>query len=142
MALPLNQHPKDRGGRAGGGGGVRRVLPLLPRQGQPVEEAAGGVPPCDFYVLDEYKLGSLKQNSFEEIHEKRKEIHFVEDSAIMHEDCKKCKYAPICRGGCRRHRVIADCQSPKNYFCESYYEFFSYSISRLEEIAAIYQKNY
>ncbi|NBH24981.1 anaerobic sulfatase maturase [Lachnospiraceae bacterium] len=109
---------------------------------QNVVEADGGVYPCDFYVLDEYKLGSLKQNSFEEIHEKRKEIHFVEDSAIMHEDCKKCKYAPICRGGCRRHRVIADCQSPKNYFCESYYEFFSYSISRLEEIAAIYQKNY
>lgn len=107
---------------------------------QNVVEADGGVYPCDFYVLDEYKLGSLKQNSFEEIHEKRKEIHFVEDSAIMHEDCKKCKYAPICRGGCRRHRVIADCQSPKNYFCESYYEFFSYSISRLEEIAAICKK--
>ncbi len=109
---------------------------------QNVVEADGGVYPCDFYVLDEYKLGNLNRHSFEEIHEKRKELHFVEDSAIMHDDCKKCKYAPICRGGCRRHRVAASNQSPKNYFCESYYEFFSYSMNRLEEVAAFYNKNY
>lgn len=99
-------------------------------------EADGEVYPCDFYVLDEYKLGNLNEISFEEINERRKEIHFVEDSARMHEDCKNCKYAPICRGGCRRHR------NPKNYFCASYYDFFDYTIHRLEEIALWYQKNY
>ena len=95
-------------------------------------EADGEVYPCDFYVLDDYKLGNLNDVSFVEINEKRKEICFIEESAKMHEDCRHCKYAPICRGGCRRHRT------PKNYFCTSYYEFFDYTIHRLEEMAALF----
>ena len=95
-------------------------------------EADGEVYPCDFYVLDDYKLGNLNDVSFVEINEKRKEICFIEESAKMHEDCRHCKYAPICRGGCRRHRT------PKNYFCTSYYEFFDYAIHRLEEMAALF----
>lgn len=98
-------------------------------------EADGEVYPCDFYVLDGYKLGNLNRNSFEEINERRRELRFVEESAQMHEDCRSCKYAPICRGGCRRHR------NPKNYFCASYYDFFDYAIHRLEEIAGWYKKN-
>lgn len=109
---------------------------------QHVVEADGSVYPCDFYVLDEYRLGSLEEASLEEINEKRKEIHFVEDSAVMHADCEDCKYAPICRGGCRRHRVPINHQSSKNFFCESYYEFFDYTIRRLEEIAVFYQKSF
>lgn len=99
-------------------------------------EADGEVYPCDFYVMDEYKLGNLNEVSFVEVNEKRKEIRFIEESAKMHEDCKSCKYAPVCRGGCRRHRT------PKNCFCASYYEFFEYTIHRLEEIAAFYKNNY
>lgn len=99
-------------------------------------EADGEVYPCDFYVMDEYKLGNLNEVSFMEINEKRKEIRFIEESAKIHEDCKDCKYAPICRGGCRRHRA------PKNYFCTSYYEFFEYSIHRFEKVALFYKNNY
>lgn len=100
---------------------------------QHVVEADGEVYPCDFYVLDGYRLGSLNEVSFDRINEKRKEIRFIEESARMHEDCRHCKYAPICRGGCRRHRM------PKNCFCMSYYEFFDYAIHRLEEAAALFQ---
>ncbi len=103
---------------------------------QNVIEADGEVYPCDFYMLDEYKLGNLNKTSFMEINKKREEIRFVEESEKIHDDCKCCKYMPICRGGCRRHRM------PKNYFCSSYYEFFDYTISRLEEIAELYKKIY
>lgn len=96
---------------------------------QHVIEADGEVYPCDFYVLDEYKLGNLNEVSFDEINAKRKELRFVEESMEQHEDCLTCKYAPICRGGCKRHRT------PKNYFCTAYYEFFAYTLERLEEIA-------
>ncbi len=97
---------------------------------QHIVEADGEVYPCDFFVLDEYKLGNLKQVSFEEINRKRQELQFIEQSAIVHEDCSKCKYYAICRGGCRRLR------NPKNTFCTAYYEFFDYAIRRLEKIAA------
>ena len=102
---------------------------------QHVVEADGEVYPCDFYVLDEYKLGNLSQVSFAEINEKREKIHFIEESAVMHEACGGCRYAAICRGGCRRHRV------PKNYFCSSYYDFFEYTIHRLEEMAGWFREN-
>lgn len=103
---------------------------------QHVVEADGEVYPCDFYVLDEYKLGNLNEVSFEEINRKREEIRFIEESAIGSGKCVSCTYAAICRGGCRRHRM------PENYFCSSYYEFFQYAISRLEEVANWYRKNY
>lgn len=100
---------------------------------QHVVEADGEVYPCDFYVLDEYKLGNLNEVSFIEINKKRRELGFIEESVEVHEDCRKCTYMPICRGGCRRYRT------PKNCFCTSYYAFFDYVIHRLEEIAGYYK---
>ena len=43
-------------------------------------EADGGVYPCDFYVLDEYRLGNFNENTLEEIDRKRHEIGFVKRS--------------------------------------------------------------
>lgn len=99
---------------------------------QHVIEADGEVYPCDFYVLDEFRLGNLNQVSFDEINRRRKEIQFIEQSFRVHEDCKICRYFPICRMGCRRHRT------PQNCFCSSYYEFFDYAIKRLEEVTGWY----
>lgn len=102
---------------------------------QNIVEADGSVYPCDFYVLDEYRLGNLRTDSFAQIYEKRKALRFQETSVSQSESCRKCRYFPVCRGGCRRHRdnagVIAD-----NYFCESYRMFFDRYYERLQEIAA------
>lgn len=108
---------------------------------QNVVEADGEVYPCDFYVLDQYKLGNLNEVSLEEVHQKRLELQFVEQSHPIHADCKACKYGPICRGGCRRHREpMIEGEYQKNIFCTAYYEFFEYSIKRLEEIARRYAR--
>lgn len=101
---------------------------------QNVIEADGEVYPCDFYVLDQYKLGNLNEVSFDAINKKRNETNFIQDSAEPHKDCKTCKYFAICRGGCRRHRV------PKNFFCTAYYDFFEYALERLEQIAGWYSR--
>ena len=47
---------------------------------QNIVEADGSIYPCDFYVLDGYKLGNLNQDSFEEIEKRRMESGFVKDS--------------------------------------------------------------
>jgi len=101
---------------------------------QHVIEADGAVYPCDFYVLDPYRLGNLNECSFEQINERRKETRFIEGSEKIQPDCKECRYFPICRGGCRRHR------NPENQFCAAYYDFFEYTIRRLEEAAAWYAR--
>lgn len=103
---------------------------------QHVVEADGSVYPCDFYVLDQYRLGNLKEVSFEAINQKRKELHFIEDSMSVHVKCKSCRYFSLCRGGCRRHRpVLEDGTLGLNYFCESYEMFFAYTGNRMGELA-------
>ena len=45
---------------------------------QYVVEADGGVYPCDFYMLDAYRLGSFVTDSFEQIEARREEIGFLD----------------------------------------------------------------
>lgn len=103
---------------------------------QHVVEADGSVYPCDFYVLDEYRLGNLRDCGFEEIAKRRKEIKFIENSLNHDEECRQCPYFALCRGGCARHRVEnTDKDGKRNYFCQAYRMFFAYSMDRLRDIA-------
>lgn len=84
-------------------------------------EADGSVYPCDFYVIDEYRLGNLCENSMAEIDRAREESNFIKDSMKKEEICRDCKYALVCRGGCRRTRQK---KGNHQYFCEAYKMFF------------------
>lgn len=103
---------------------------------QIVVESDGSVYPCDFYVLDQWKLGNFCTHSLAQIEQKRRELRFIEMSAKHHPDCLSCQWQMLCRGGCRRDRCsdIAD-QPGKNYFCHSYRQFFEYAYPRLWELA-------
>lgn len=102
---------------------------------QLVVEADGSVYPCDFYALDEWKLGNLVTESFEELEEARRHLGFVELSMQVDERCKTCKWAFLCRGGCRRDREpMVDGRLSLNYFCEAYYGFFEYAVPRLRTL--------
>ena len=103
---------------------------------QNVVEADGGVYPCDFYVLDEYKIGNLLTDSFEEIERNREKLGFIELSRPMAQPCGACKWRPLCRGGCRRDREpMVNGQLSLNYFCPAYKGFFEYAYPRLEHLA-------
>ncbi len=103
---------------------------------QNVVEADGSVYPCDFYMLDEYRLGNFNVNRIDEINDRRNEIGFVERSRKLKKECRECTYYPICRGGCQRNRDL-DLRSGeyKNYFCESYRMFFDACLERMVKIA-------
>ena len=104
-----------------------------------VFEADGSVYPCDFYALDQWRLGNIQENSFEEMDEKRDELGFIQWSMRQQEDCQKCRWFGLCRNGCRRNRepVTAE-HTNRNYFCKSYQMFFEYASPRLEEIYQLY----
>ncbi len=102
---------------------------------QTVVEADGSVYPCDFYVLDEYRLGNVNSDSFDIIDEKRNENNFYEIGAYIHNDCNECKWYPLCRGGCRRDRLEHGEFMGKNYYCTSFYNFFEYAYDRLALLA-------
>ncbi len=103
---------------------------------QNVVEADGSVYPCDFYMLDEYRLGNLNENQMDEIDEKRRAIGFRERSKKLTEACKNCEYYGICRGGCQRNRDYQEeTDTYHNYFCESYRMFFDACMERMKEMA-------
>lgn len=101
-----------------------------------VVEADGSVYPCDFYVLDMYRLGNLKTDSFDEIENRRKETGFIRESARQETECLTCEWFGLCRGGCRREREASPGKGPeRNYYCEAYRNFFPYVCERLDKAA-------
>ena len=97
-----------------------------------VVEANGDIFPCDFYCKDEYRLGSICGEKPFEVSEKQKE--FIEQSMLIHEKCRDCKYRILCRGGCKRDRTDG---YTKNRYCEAYKSFFDYAAQRMINAAKL-----
>lgn len=104
---------------------------------QYVVEADGSVYPCDFYMLDQYKLGNLNTDTLAQIDARRKEIGFIEQSCAVDEKCKICRWYQLCRGGCRRDRDYYQDGIGRNYYCTAYEHFFEYAWPKL---GAVYEK--
>ena len=98
-------------------------------------EADGGVYPCDFYVLDAYRLGNFMTDDFDALDEKRRALRFIEDSAQKDAECLRCRYYSLCRGGCRRDRDDGTGRLERTRFCAAYQRFFEYALPRLQSIA-------
>ena len=103
-----------------------------------VIEADGSAYPCDFYVLDEWKLGMIQDKPLDELRTCKVAQDFVALSKPRQEKCTQCVYFPVCRSGCRRHKT-QDCQGEVNlnYFCPAYEEFYGYTLERFIEVARI-----
>lgn len=100
-----------------------------------VVEADGSVYPCDFYALDEWRLGDIRTDSFEQMDEKRNALEFVEWSRQIPAECGACRWYALCRNGCRRNREpVTRETTSRNYFCPAYRKFFEYAYPRLLEI--------
>ncbi len=99
---------------------------------QNIVEADGSVYPCDFYVLDNCKLGNIREDSFEKLGERFSRSRLFVDSLKKSHICKECKWSRLCRGGCQRNR---EPHGDPDVFCEAYQMFFSYAWDRMVEIA-------
>ena len=90
-----------------------------------VVEADGSTYPCDFYVLDKWKMGNITTDSIDSLLASDAAKDFVLSSGKIEEECKKCPYLSVCRGGCRRHRDDGFGNIALNRYCEAYKDFFS-----------------
>lgn len=103
---------------------------------QNVVEADGIVYPCDFYMLDEYRLGNFNEDRLDQIDARRKELGFIERSRQLSQACKDCPHFRLCRGGCQRSRDWnASRGFYENYFCAGYRMFFERCGEKIYEIA-------
>lgn len=88
-----------------------------------VLESDGSIYPCDFYVLDKYKLGNINNNSYTSLLSSSKEMEFLNSSFDISNKCKICPFFRLCRSGCRRHKEINSFGIYENKFCSSYISF-------------------
>ena len=77
-----------------------------------VVESDGGIYPCDFYVLDQYKIGNIHEMEIDEIMKSQKAQSFLKEPHRTTPLCKTCRYYRLCRGQCRRQNIC--------YFDEEY----------------------
>ena len=103
---------------------------------QYVVEADGSVYPCDFYMLDEYRLGNFNENQLNDIDARRQGSGFLERSTRISGECKNCLYYQVCRGGCQRYRDFNEqVEGYENYLCRGYQIFFEECLDRMQEVA-------
>lgn len=102
-----------------------------------VVEGNGSVYPCDFYAVDEWKLGNVS-DGFEALYESEKSQHFMEMSVDKPAECKECEYYSLCRGGCRRWRDTSNNGNIGiNYLCEGYKIFLGHCAPKIEKLGEI-----
>ena len=104
-------------------------------------EADGSMYPCDFYVLDEYKLGNINDTSIEELFKSDIEKNFLQSSINTNTKCKICRYFKLCRSGCRRHKEMNSEDVLENRFCPSYMSFFNKNMPKIVKVAEFLLKN-
>lgn len=84
-----------------------------------VAEGNGNIYPCDFYCTDEWLLGNINNSELSQLANSENAIKFIKESLTANEECKNCKFYPLCRGGgCKRQKL------DRNY-CQAYKKFFS-----------------
>lgn len=100
---------------------------------QSVIEADGSVYPCDFYVLDQWRMGNLAQQALTELYNASQCNAFLIRERPEGELCKMCPYWNMCGGGCpRMHACLCD---DKAGFC-GYRDFLDRCGPGIERVAS------
>ena len=98
----------------------------------PVIEGDGGVYPCDFYVLDSWRLGNIAAQSLQGMLEGERAAAFRRQSLPVPDPCRGCRWYALCRNGCLRERTLPD---GRTRWCAVHRAFFDYAFDRMEEMA-------
>lgn len=69
-------------------------------------EANGMTYPCDFYALDEYKIGNVLEDDFQEMAKHKIFLNFSNIVNLKIDICEKCRFSSLCHGNCRRMRDV------------------------------------
>ena len=100
-----------------------------------VVEGDGSLYPSDFFVLDEWRIGSIHDLSVEQAMGHPVSRRFLSRGGGQPSACAGCPYAGICRGGCPRDWTAFGPQG-ENYYCPAFRQFFQYALPRLNQAAA------
>ena len=102
---------------------------------QLVVEADGSVYPCDFYCLDEYRLGNLCEKTIPELLAAPQAETFLQRPRESPALCARCEFRRFCGGFCPRMRREVCCLGADS-FC-GYREFLMQNLPALQQLAQL-----
>ena len=94
-------------------------------------ESDGDVYPCDFYALDQWRLGSVRESNFLRLSGGETARRFIAESTSVPDECRACRYGALCRNGCRRERDAHG----KSRWCMSVRMLMDARLGRMERLA-------
>lgn len=100
-----------------------------------VIEHNGDVYACDFFVDPEWRLGNIMENRLIDMLNSSKQTQFGQLKSTLLQECKKCSWLRICRGGCTKDRIHSPADKEINFFCSSYKTFFEHADRHFKNLA-------
>lgn len=100
-----------------------------------VLEGDGSAYPCDFFALDEWKIGSLETMTIAQLAQNDLTEKFRQWGTEKPAECSECPHKMICNGGCKND-WYRDETGNHNYYCPSFQMLLDYAMPRLLKIAA------
>lgn len=99
-----------------------------------VVEGDGSVYPCDFYVLDRWRMGKLGETPLPEMADGETARRFLLWGQEKPQECAACRWGRVCNGGCKNDWVKQGGEV-HNYFCEAFRTLLDHAMPRMMEIA-------
>ena len=99
-----------------------------------VVEGDGSVYPCDFFVLDKWKMGMLGQDKLADMAKGDVSLRFLQWGMQKPAECAACPWGRVCSGGCKNDWVEGE-DGPHNHYCAAFRTLLDYAGQRLMNIA-------
>ena len=103
-----------------------------------VVERDGSVYPCDFFVSEQHRLGSIADQPLTEIREGAAEFRDRKQRERP-QACRDCRYLDICQGSCPRFWQADSAGVWRQALCEDIRFFLDHCRGKLEEMARAVQ---
>jgi uncharacterized protein len=103
---------------------------------QLVIEADGSVYPCDFYALDQYRLGNIAVDRFKDLLRSNIADRFIHSRTSLSSYCRKCEFVRFCHGGCKRMKNQMYVNQAENY-C-GYQDFLTHNLQKLLNLSLVH----
>lgn len=104
---------------------------------QLVVEGDGSVYPCDFYVLDEYLVGNVNDDSVYTLMTNSVVKKFLSEGNRPSPSCATCPFVTMCHGNCKRQNAVL---FDETGYC-GYQDFLDYSFESMRSIAMDLSRN-
>ncbi len=99
-----------------------------------VIEYNGDIYPCDFFVEERYKLGNIREMTFEEARNSSRYREFSNSKSQVPQECAECEYLALCLGDCLHYRPMGDTMR-RSVLCDGWRLFFDATKKKFAELA-------